>query len=124
MRPVIRPATPDDIARFSDLQNKPSIRAWVAESPEGEIIGLGGVALFRGRWFGFVDLRDEMRPHKMLLMRAAIRFLKEMRRDGIRFIYAEVAPSEPGARTWLESLGFELDQRSQHYLRWSGKAHD
>jgi hypothetical protein len=123
-RPVVRPASAEDIARFSDMANKPSILAWVAETSDGRLIAIGGVFLKWGRWYGFVDVRDEMRPHKMILMRAAIRFLNEMRRAGIRYIYAEVAAGEPGAGAWLDSLGFELDERSQHYLRWSGKHHD
>lgn len=121
MAPVIRPATAEDIARFSDMPNKPSIRAWVAEDENGNLIGIGGIFLTGGRWFGFVDVHDEMRAHKMRLMRAAIRFLDEMRQGGVRYIYAEIAPKEPGARAWLESLGFEFDQRSQHFHRWSAK---
>lgn len=118
---TIRKATGEDIARFSDMPNKPSIRAWVAEDEDGNLIGMGGVALSRGRWYGFVDVTDAIRPFKMTIARSAIRFLNQMRRDGIRYIYAEVSDNEPGAKAWLESLGFEFDQRSQFLYRWSGK---
>lgn len=117
---AIRPATAEDIARFSDMANKPSIRAWVAEQ-DGRLLGMGGIALAKGRWFGFVDVTDEMLAHKITLARAAIRFLDEVKRSGVRFIYAEVSPHEPGAGRWLESLGFEFDVRSQHFYRWSAK---
>ena len=114
---IVRAATKDDIARFSDLANKPTLRAWVGER-DGKIIGIGGVALAKGRWFGFIDLTEEARPYKMHIMRAAKRLLAEARRDGIRYIYAEVSPSEPKALAWLTSLGFSLDPRSQQLYRW------
>jgi hypothetical protein len=116
---VVRPATREDIEAFSDIAAKVTIRAFVAVR-DGEILGLGGIARHRGRWFGFVDLEPELRPHKMLIMRAAKRFLAAARRDGIQYIYAEVSPEEPRALAWLTSLGFEFDQRSMHYYRWSG----
>ena len=118
---AIRPATREDIEAFSDLPNKPTMRAWVAEL-DGRIVGLGGIALSKGRWFAFVDLKDEARPFKVTIARSALRFLDEARRDGIRFIYAEVSRHEPRALPWLLSLGFEFDQRSQHFYRWSANA--
>lgn len=121
MTPVtVRPATRADIDAFSDMANKPSVRAWCAEL-DGRIVGLGGLALIGGRWFAFCDLREEARPYKMTLMRTARRLFAQARRDGIRFIYAQVDDTEPGAVAWLESLGFEFDVRSDCLYRWSGK---
>lgn len=117
---TVRPATREDIDAFSDMADKPTIRAVAAER-DGRIIGIGGIAFSGGRWFGFIDLADEMRPHKMTIARAAIRFLSEARSNGIRYIYAEVSPKEPGAAAWLHSLGFRLDARSQRYYRWSAE---
>jgi hypothetical protein len=114
---IIRPATADDIATFSDLPSKPSIRAWVAEQ-DGKLLGMGGVVFSQGRWLAFVDLTDDLRPHKIAIARTAIRFLAECRRSGIRFIYAEADTKEPGASRWLTSLGFEIDPRKQYLYRW------
>ena len=117
---VIRPATRTDIEAFSDMPDKPTIRAYVAEM-DGKVIGMGGAALAKGRWYAFADLPEEIRPYKMTIMRNARRFLEQMRRDGIRFIYAEASPVEPKAVAWLTSLGFEVDQRSGGRLyRWRG----
>src|SRR5690606_3030352 len=115
------PATREDIEAFSDLPKKPTIRAWVAEL-DGRIVGIGGIARANGRWFAFVDLLDEARPYKVHIARSARRFLDEARRDGVRVSYAEVSRHEPRALPWLLSLGFEFDQRSQHFYRWSAKA--
>jgi hypothetical protein len=120
---VIRPATAEDIAALAVRLGAPeggvpTASAWVGEK-DGVIVGIGGIAFRRGNWFAFIDVADEARPHKMTIMRSAIRFLEAMRSAGIRYIHAEVSPAEPGAQAWLESLGFELDHRSQHWWRWS-----
>lgn len=114
---TVRPATAEDIAAFSDLANKPTVRAWIGEL-DGTIIALGGIALVKGRWIAFVDLTEAARPYKMTIARTAIRFLEQARRDGIKFIYADMDANEPSAPRWLASLGFTLDPRSQHLYRW------
>jgi hypothetical protein len=114
---TIRPATAADIAAFSDMPDKPSIRAMAAEL-DGRIVGLGGLVFHRGRWLGFVDLLPEARPHKIAIARAAIRFIAQARADGIKFIYVEADLREPTALRWLHSLGFCLDPRSQFLYRW------
>jgi hypothetical protein len=117
LKPVIRPASRDDIEAFSPVRNKPTVRA-VCMEIDGRIVGLAGVALVNGRWFAFVDLKDEARAHKMLIARTAIRFLSELRRDGVRYVYAEADPTEIGAVRWMTSLGFEIDPRSDYLYRW------
>jgi len=119
---IVRPATKAFIERFSDMANKPTVRALAGEI-DGRVVALGGCALAKGRWYGFIDLLDEARPHKMHIMRGAKRFLEAARHDGIRFIYAEVSQTEPKALAWLTSLGFEYDLRSQHLYRWSARIH-
>jgi hypothetical protein len=119
---VVRPATPEDIAAFChDLPSKPTIRALVAEI-DGVMVGFGGIGLKQGRWYAFCDVNPELRPYKMTIARAAKRFLAAARAGGIRTIYAEISPLEPRAGLWLASLGFEFDERSQHFYRWSGDA--
>ena len=118
-RPIVRPATHADIERFSSLRNKPSLKAWVADL-DGEIVGLGGVAFYAGRWFAFLDLTDKMRPYRMTLMRAAKRFFADMQAQGVKFIYAEADLEESNAPRWLGSLGFTIDPRSGYLYRWRG----
>ena len=84
----------------------------------GEIIALGGFAFSHGRWFGFVDLKDEARRYKMTIARAAKRIIAEAREQGIKFVYADADPGEPGAVRWLTSLGFTVDPRTAFLYRW------
>lgn len=118
---IVRPATRADIEAFSDLPDKPTIRALVAEM-DGRIIAIAGAARAQGRWYAFADLPEEVRPYKMTIMRNARRFVDELRRQGVRFLYAQPDPNEPKAIAWLTSLGFEPDPRSGGILyRWSAK---
>lgn len=117
---IVRRATREDIAAFSELEKNPTTLAWCADR-DGEIIALAGFALFGGRWHAFADLPKEIRPHKMLIMRAAKMIMAEARARGIKFIYAEASPEEPKATAWLTSLGFEPDPRSERLYRWSSR---
>ena len=114
---VIRPSTKDDIETFSDMADKPTIRAWVGEL-DGRIIGIGGFAFSHGRWIAFCDLTDEAKKHKMAIMRAGKMALNEARKQGIKFIYAEADLKQTGSIRWLKSLGFELDPRTAYLYRW------
>lgn len=120
MTVIIRPAIRADIDAYSSQAGKPSIKGIVMEK-DGCVIGLGGIAYAKGRWIGFCDLSEEARGYKMHIMRGARRFLDQMRREGIRFIYAGRDEGEPGSERWLKSLGFEIDPRSQTLYRWSAK---
>jgi N-acetylglutamate synthase-like GNAT family acetyltransferase len=113
----VRVATREDIDAFSDLKNKPTIRAYVGEV-DGEIVAIGGLAFAKGRWFGFCDLREPARKHKMTIARMGKRIMDEAREMGIRFVYANVDPSEPTAERWLTRLGFEPDPRTLVLYRW------
>lgn len=113
----IRPATAEDIAAFSGLPSKPTIRAWVGEA-DGKVIALAGFAFSKGRWLAFCDLRPEARKYKMALARGALRAFAEIKRQGIKYVYAEVDPDEPGAVRWLTSLGFTVDPRNVYLWRW------
>jgi hypothetical protein len=114
---IVRPATREDIDAFSDMANKPTLKAWVGEL-DGRIIALGGFAFSKGRWFGFCDLEEDARRFKMTIGRAAKMILNEAKKQGIRFIYAEADPQEPGAIRWMTSLGFTVDPRTAYLYRW------
>ena len=114
----VRPATRADIEAFSDLRGKPTLKAWVGEL-DGEILGIGGLAYAKGRWFAFCDLKPEAREYKMTLARTAKMVLREARQQGIRFVYAEADLNERASVRWLTSLGFRLDPRTAYLYRWS-----
>lgn len=114
----VRAATATDIAAFSDMTGKPTLKAWVGEV-DGQIVGLAGFAFSHGRWYAFCDLREAARAHKVAIVRAGLMILAEARRMGIRYLYAEADPKEPGAVRWLTSLGFALDPRTTYLYRWS-----
>jgi RimJ/RimL family protein N-acetyltransferase len=120
---ILRRATAEDIAAFSDMENKPTVIAWVGEvheeGREPRVIGLGGFGRVGHRWHAFCDLTPEARRHKKTIVRAARLAMAEARRMGMRYVYTDRDPHEPGSARWLQSLGFELDPRSLTYYRWS-----
>lgn len=113
----MRRAVKEDIEKFSKLASTPTIKAWVGES-DGEAVLVAGFASFKGRWLAFCDIADKSKVGKVALGRAAKRALDEIRKDGIKFVYAEVDTNEPGAVRWLTSLGFDLDPRTNYLYRW------
>jgi hypothetical protein len=115
---VFRDATAEDIAAFASDRFRPTVRAKVAEL-DGRIIAIAGLCRKDARWFAFCDLKAEMRRHKIALARAVRRGLAEAASVlGVTFIYAERDMQEPTSGRWLESLGFEVDPRSQTLYRW------
>jgi N-acetylglutamate synthase-like GNAT family acetyltransferase len=114
---TVRRATRADIEAFSDLANKPTIRAYVGVL-DGEIIAIGGLAFSMGRWFAFCDLTEKARKYKLTIARVGKRIMDDAREMGLRFVYADADPNEPTAVRWLTSLGFEPDPRTLVYYRW------
>ena len=86
---------------------------------DGKVIAIAGVWFAGGRWRAFADLPGPARKYKIRIIRAAKNFFEELRRDGIKIIYAETDANEPRSLAWLRSLGFELDARSRILYRWS-----
>lgn len=119
-KPIVRRATREDIEAFSSMQDKPTVNAWCMEK-NGEIIGLAGLALIKGRWHAFCDLTPEARIHKISVLRTAKAIFEEARQQGIRFVYADADPHEPRAVAWMFSLGFIKDPRTQYLYRWSAR---
>ena len=114
---IVRPATREDIEAFSAAPQKPTMKAWVGEL-DGRLIGIGGLAFSHGRWFVFCDLTDEARQYKVTIAKTALTVMKEARRMGLKYVYAEIEDEEPAALRWQRSLGFELDERSGFLMKW------
>ena len=117
-KPVIRPARREDIQSFAPGKLAPTVRALCMEE-DGKVIAIAGVWFAGGRWRAFADLPGPARKYKIRIIRAAKNFFEELRRDGIKIIYAETDANEPRSLAWLRSLGFELDARSRILYRWS-----
>lgn len=116
--PSIEPATVDDIGKFSMGQGWPTLRAWVGKEGD-EPIALFGLA--RGadaRWYAFFDITDKARAHKKTIVRTGKMLMDEARKMGLQYVYAQADKNEPMAVRWMQSLGFELDPRSQILMRW------
>lgn len=113
---VVRQATPAELAALAPGDDRPTVTAWVGEV-DGRIVGFGGLAFKQGRWIAFCELSEDARRHKRAIVRAGRNVIDEARRAGHRFVYAEADGNEPMARRWLESLGFQPDNKTGLY-RW------
>ena len=103
----IRPTVTADLEYFA-WRNQYRLRAWSALR-DGRVIGIGGVQIMgNGTLVAFVDLTSEMRCYPLSLHRAAVRFMREAKRTGIRRIVAAADPAQPAAERWLFRLGFKL----------------
>ena len=120
---VIRPATREDLDAFPTPFAKPTVKALAAEV-DGEVLGVAGLAIVRGRYYAFCDLTStQAAPYRIAVARAAKRLFAEARAAGIRYIYTNADPDEPRACRWLASLGFTPDTRHPHLYRWSASDH-
>jgi len=124
-KPIVRPATAEDLETYYPGTVRPTIKAWLGEV-DGEVIAIGGFAFSQGRWFGFFDIKPDVREtlrtsfaYKKTLVRAAKMIMGEAKRQGIKYIYAEVSKTEHGAGKWLGSLGF-LPVPNTAIHRWRG----
>ena len=101
----VRPATREDLLRYFEKDRLgPSVKA-IAGIVDGRIVGVGGIAFMGGRPVAFCDLKDEARPYRKTLHKAALGILGEAKRRH-RLIVAFIDRSEPTAERWIERLGF------------------
>ncbi len=112
----VRPTVAADLDHVA-WRNRYRLHAWTARvrcpensesGPEsGRIVGIGGVQVMEdGTLVAFVDLLPEARRHPHSLHRAALRFMGELRRAGVRRVVATADPEQPAAERWLWRLGF------------------
>lgn len=108
IRPIVRPATAADLDAYYAAHPltgpRCTVTAWCGEL-DGEIIAIGGFAHVRGKLIAFFEEDDKARRFKVTLVKAGIRVIREMAARG-KVMYAQTDPKEPGAKRWVESLGF------------------
>jgi RimJ/RimL family protein N-acetyltransferase len=122
---VSRPATREDILAFSSVVKWPTAKAWIGEV-DGEVVALGGFACIKGRWIGFIDVTEKGREYltkslgvRAAMIRAMMEGMREAKRMGIRYVYAEADTQFPKARELIERMGFHVDPRSPALHRWT-----
>jgi len=120
---VVTRATKQDCCDYfgAKLETIPSIIAW-AGKVEGKTLIIGGFWCMQGRWAAFVDMKNKSAlRYRWELAYWARRSLQHAQKSGIRYIYADLDSTHPGASAWLQRLGFHLDPRTLYYFRWKAK---
>jgi hypothetical protein len=116
---VVARATAEDLKEYmgDKIDSMPACVAWIGKV-NGKPIGCGGYFRAQGRWWGFTNFDKRALLYKFEIAYWAHRALQHARRSGIRYLYAELDSTQPGASAWLQRLGFHLDPRSLYYFRW------
>ncbi len=105
-RPVLVPLTHDHLVEWhGETGRNPSMRG-IAAFIGGNLVAVAGLAFRPGTVFAFCELRDEARPHKLLLAWSAAKLLRDAKAKHKRIATFHDA-SEPTSERWLRRLGFE-----------------
>ena len=86
---------------------------------DGRILAMGGVLRVDGRWYAFCDLHEDMRSHKVTLVRAGKAMIDMAKAMGIKRMYTYPDPAEPRATRWLVSLGFAPSETKPALYQWT-----
>ena len=115
-------ATEADIKEYLGhrAENMPSMVAWCGKV-DGKVIGDGGYFRQFGRWHAFSNFDRSALKYKFEIAYWAARALKHAQATGIRYLYAELDTTHPGASLWMQRLGFHLDPRTMYLFRWKAK---
>lgn len=100
----IRQATQADIEAFYGKKPIYSMRG-VVGLEDGIPIGIGGVYQAGGKFIAFCELKPEARRHRKYILKAARLALSIA--DRYDTVYAILSATEPGARRFVEHLGFK-----------------
>lgn len=125
-------ATRQDIEAFfkdkgpeGDRLLLPTMRAWIFEIGDYRV-AIGGFALIKGRWFGFMDITEKGREYlakniyvKLALLKGLRYIVSIAKTMGIKFLYVDADTRYPKAEELLRCVGFVDDPRTPHILRWS-----
>lgn len=118
----MRPATQDDLRAYygADRKITQTVTAFVGLVGD-QVVGVGGLAHMDGFVFGFLDVGEAARKQKVALVKAARKFIKDVRADGYRYIYAACDTSEKNAPKLLKGLGFIPMDDGTNNWRWSAE---
>ena len=102
----ITPATAEDVAPFFGGLPPYRLRAWVGKV-EGTAIGTGGLYyLPDGTRIGFLILGEDGKRYPKVVLKAAYRFLDQLRQEGVQSIRAVADPAIAAAERFLLHIGF------------------
>lgn len=113
----IRPATNSDFIRFYGIQ-PPDTWGGLAAVRDRLVLGVAGVLLRDGNYWGFVDAAPSVRSPARF-HRRALRYLQQLAVDEVR---VQCDDRFARARTWLARLGFiETDEELNGCKVWIRK---
>jgi hypothetical protein len=119
---TVRDTTPDDGWFFEGGEIPCPVMGLTAEV-DGRIIGIGGICYLPNGVVGvFGEFTDELRRHKVTLLKNGFRIMAALRSQGVQEAIATCGPDDVVAQRWLERLGF-VDTRDlamdRKLYRWS-----
>jgi hypothetical protein len=100
--PDLRPATTQDIAKFTDGKMKMSCKAIVADL-DGEIIGIGGIYYTKENVIVFSDFTEKMEEFPFTIARAVKLIMNIV---GNKTCVAIADEKHPGSEKLLTRIGF------------------
>lgn len=119
-RPVIRPATRDDLDKLFGKGKFNLTCNAVVGLVRGKVVGGGGIAHTGGKLWAFCDLKPSAYRYKISIVRAASQVIEDAKARGAKRIWAEADPDKPMAVRWIMSLGFKPTELPRIFL-WTAK---
>ena len=108
-KPVLVPLTHEHLVEWhGDAGRGPTVKG-IAGFIGGKLVAVAGLIYYPGTVVAFCELRDEARPHKVLIGLTAARMLREAKQRHKRIV-AMIDNAEPTAERWLARLGFRHEQ--------------
>lgn len=120
MSPIVRRATPADMAAFYGPARASSVttKAW-AGILDGEVVGIGGFHFAEGLITAFLDIKPgPIRKYKVAIYKTALATMNDAKANGYRFVYADMDAHEANAARLLEKLGFERMAPDRTVYMW------
>lgn len=102
-RPELRLATAADVEAFYGHKPESTMRGYVAML-DGRPVGIGGITYKCGVLCAFSEIRDELRPYKVSIMKFGRKIVQLF---GDAPGMAVASRDEPGSERFLTALGFE-----------------
>lgn len=104
MKPVVRPATADDIRKLYQRDAPRTVRAFAVDW-HGELAAIAGVTIQRDVCTFFSDIRPDIDPPAMAIWRASVEIVNRIQAMKLPCI-AIANPELPTSSAYLERLGF------------------